>query len=63
MLIQIHENYKLIEKQGGHGQKWVCPLWSQDSNLLMQYFLGGDGQKMGVLGLGTLLHLKNELMK
>ena len=32
MLIQIHVNLKLIKKiLGGHGQKWVWPVWSQDS--------------------------------
>ena len=32
MLIQIHENLKLIEKYWGVlGQKWVMPFCSQDS--------------------------------
>ena len=34
MLIQIHINYKLIQKfLGGSSQKWVWPLWSQDTKI------------------------------
>ena len=34
MLIQIHKNLKLINFfGGGHGQKWVWPVWSQDSKI------------------------------
>ena len=32
-----------------HGQKWVWPVWSQDSKIgkkLFQSFLGGPGQKL-----------------
>ena len=32
ILIQIHINWKLMKKYlGGHGQKWVWPVWSGDS--------------------------------
>ena len=41
MLIQIHGNLKLIEKSlGGHGQKWVRPLWSWDSQIAFVSIIG-----------------------
>ena len=34
MLTQIHINQKLIKKfWGGCGQRWVWPVWSQDSKI------------------------------
>ena len=34
MLIQIHKNWKQIKNLlGGHGQKWVRPVWSWDSKI------------------------------
>ena len=34
MLMQIYKNSELIKNfWGGHGQEWVCPVWSQGTKI------------------------------
>ena len=42
MLVQIHKNEKLIKIfSGGHGKKWVWPVWSWDSKIDSQKWTDG----------------------
>ena len=49
MLIQINGNLKLVEIYwGGHGRKWLWPLWSKDTKI-------GCISKRNQLVLGELI--------